>query len=260
MKSPLSMPDDLKLLHIDADTLFVMSASQRIERVNDPDRSPGPRLFFAGCSAGNLMRVRHDVDEQIAWELVDLGANEPPLTDPWTLPRCIGKLLDVLSNSAPPAVVAASRIPMTVGAGVIYHLPNRMKYEHAPSIMRGDSPEGAQMVARFEQSGMPQPMLDAGFKSVADLWEPWCAAIEGDEVASIAFAARPGDKGAEIGVYTFPKFRSRGYAAAVTAAWSSLPSLDGRALFYSTSRSNRSSQRVASRLGLRLIGASVNIA
>jgi len=30
-------------------------------------------------------------------------------------------------------------------------------------------------------------------------------------------------------------------------------------LFYSTSMSNRSSQRVAARLGLRLIGASVSI-
>ena len=102
--------------------------------------------------------------------------------------------------------------------------------------------------------------MDAGFKSVADLWEPWCIALEGEEVAAIAFAARLGSVGAEIGVYTFRNFRSRGFAATVAANWSSMPSLEGHVLFYSTSRSNRSSQRVASRLGLQMIGASVSVA
>jgi predicted GNAT family acetyltransferase len=106
-------------------------------------------------------------------------------------------------------------------------------------------------------------MLEAGFKSVVDLWEPWCVAVERDEIASIALAARRGEigakAGAEIGVYTFPGFRGRGFAAAVTASWSSMPSLSERALFYSTARSNRSSQRVAARLGLQMIGASVSI-
>jgi predicted GNAT family acetyltransferase len=81
--------------------------------------------------------------------------------------------------------------------------------------------------------------------------------VDAREIAAIAFAARVGDQGSEIGVYAFPKFRTRGFASAVTASWSSLASLNGRTLFYSTSRSNRSSQRVAARLGLRMIGASV---
>ncbi len=250
---------DLRLLHIDVATMFVMSSSGRIERQSDPDCSVGPRLYFGGCPQGNVSCVRHDVDEQIAEQLVAISANEPSWSDPWVLPQCIGKLLDVLSNNPPFATGPASRTPLNVGTGVIYRLPNHMKYEHAANIVRGDSVEGHQMRIRFAARGMPQPMLDAGFKGIGDLWEPWCVAIEGEEVAAIAFAARLGDKGAEIGVYTFPKFRSHGFAAAVTASWSSMPSLGSRALFYSTSRSNRSSQRVASRLGLRMIGASVSI-
>ena len=77
------------------------------------------------------------------------------------------------------------------------------------------------MAAQFAECGMPQAMIDAGFKSVADLWAPWCVVLEGDEIAAIAFTARLIDAGAEIDVYTFPKFRARGYAAAVTAAWAS---------------------------------------
>lgn len=251
--------DDLRLLRIDVATLFVMSPSGRLARSNDPDNSPAPRMFFVGCPAGNIACVRDDIESEVAERLLAIAHDEPPWRDPWVLPQCIGKLLDVFSTGAPFATGAASRIPLSVGTGVIYHLPNHINYEHSTTIVRGDSTEGAAIAARFAKHGMPQAMVDAGFKTVADLWEPGCLALEGEEVAAASFAARLGEHGAEIGVYTFPQFRSRGFAAAVTAAWSSLPSLEGRALFYSTSRLNRSSQRVAARLGLRMIGASFSI-
>src|SRR5580704_1476892 len=244
------MPDDLSLLHIDVQTLFVVSPSERIERTRDPDGSLPPRLFFAGCAQGNIARVRHDIEDQAAQRLLAIAAAEPPWWNPWALPHCIGKLIDVLSNDRPSTNLATS---------VIYQLPNNLKYEHTVTIVRGDSEDGAAMRARFAEHGMPPAMVDAGFTGVGDLWEPWCVAVEGEEVASIAFAARLGEQGVEIGVYTFPAFRARGYAAAVTAEWTSMPGLDGRALFYSTSRANRSSQHVASRLGLRMFAASFGI-
>lgn len=51
-----------------------------------------------------------------------------------------------------------------------------------------------------------------------------------------------------------PEFRGKGHAAAVTAEWADLIRASARLLFYSTSGTNRSSQRVAARLGLRRIG------
>lgn len=242
--------DDLRLLQINVATGYVMSASDRIERLNDPDCSPGPRLYFTGCTQGNIVRVRDDLDDQIASRLLAVAAHEPPWRDHDVLPRCLGRFIDVLSTSQPVATVAPH---------IIYRLPNHLEYEHAATIVRGDSAEGAAMLARFAERGLPQAMLDAGFKGVGDFWEPWCVAVEHDEIAAIAFAARLGEIGAEAGVYTFPNYRARGFAAAVTASWSSMPRLDGRALFYSTARSNRSSQRVAARLGLRMIGASFSI-
>lgn len=163
------------------------------------------------------------------------------------------------TSRAPSTIGAGSRRPLTVSPGVIYHLPNQMEYEHSATIVRGDSPEGAQLLGRFAEQGMPPALFEAGFTEVSDLWQPWCIAIKDGDIAATAFAARLGDIGAEIGVYTFPQFRSRGFGTAVTAACLSSPSLDGRALFSSTSRSNRSSQRVAARLRLRMIGASVVI-
>ncbi|HME70824.1 MAG TPA: GNAT family N-acetyltransferase [Myxococcota bacterium] len=228
----------------------MISSSERIERENDPDCSSGPRLFFAGCPQGNIARVRRDVEDQIALSLLAIAVEEPPWRDPDVLPQSLGKVIDLLS---------LDQQVVTIAPGVIYRLPNGLRYEHPIKIVRGDSAEGEQMLARFADRGLPQSMLDAGFKGVGDFWEPWCVALGGDEIASIGFAARIGDLGAEIGVYTFPKFRAQGFAAAVTASWSSLPCLKSRTLFYSTQRSNSSSQRVAARLGLRRIGASVRI-
>jgi hypothetical protein len=95
----IEMATELELLRTGVDTLFVTSAAGRIKRSNDPDRSIGPKLFFAGCAKGNLACVRHDIDEETAAKLLGIAANEPPGRDPRTLPQCIGKLLDTFSNT-----------------------------------------------------------------------------------------------------------------------------------------------------------------
>jgi hypothetical protein len=240
-------PDDLRLLRVEVETIFEMSRAGRIVRQNFPDRSQGPRAFFAGCAGGNLACVRFDVDDRTASRVLELASNEPPWCDFNSIPACVGKIAKLLG--ATDDVVPA----------LVYALPNEVKYENRSTIVRGDSSEGPKLIARLRERGMPEYMVAAGFKSAADLWEPWCVALEGGEIASMCYAARLGEKGAEAGVYTFAQYRSRGLAAAVTASWASMPSLKGRVLFYSTSRTNRSSQRVAARLGLRQIGASVSI-
>jgi acetyltransferase (GNAT) family protein len=244
-----STAGDLRLLQVDIDTMFVMSATGRIERENDPDRSSGPRVFFVGCPFGNLTRVRYDLDDTIAMRILEVAAKEPPWRDPYVMPACAEKIVELLSGGR----------PSDVSLALIYQLPNGLRYEHPGAIVCGDSEEGRQVLARLAERGMPDYMQTAGFKGVGDFWEPWCVALDNGEIAAMAFAARLGASGAELGVYTFPKYRSRGLAAAVTAAWSSMPSLNQHALFYSTEKSNRSSQRVTARLGLRLIGTSVRI-
>src|SRR5271154_3216657 len=123
MKEPVSSGaevGDLRLLHVDVKTSFVLSSSERIERTNDPDCSPGPRLFFTGCPQGNIVRIRHDVRDQIASRLLAIAADEPPGRDPDVLPQCLGKIIDILSTDEPVA---------TVAPGLIYRLPNDLQYE-----------------------------------------------------------------------------------------------------------------------------------
>jgi RimJ/RimL family protein N-acetyltransferase len=84
---------------------------------------------------------------------------------------------------------------------------------------------------------------------------PWTMAVEGHRIVSICHTPVPlDDRAAECGVWTDPEFRGRGYAAAVTAEWAAVLRPSNRYLFYGTDAENISSQRVAARLKLRLLG------
>jgi RimJ/RimL family protein N-acetyltransferase len=118
---------------------------------------------------------------------------------------------------------------------------------------------GDELLGRLESEGVPSGLAEIGFTGIGDLWPPWCAALSGETVASVAFTARLSPTGAEVGVATAPDARGRGLAAAVTAAWSEHPDLARRARFYTTAVENRSSRRVAERLGLRLLGPTISV-
>jgi len=84
---------------------------------------------------------------------------------------------------------------------------------------------------------------------------PWAMLCRDGRVVSICHSARLTRAGAEAGTWTAEDYRGRGYAAAVTAAWAPRVAALCPRVFYSTSSDNRSSQRVAERLGLRRLGS-----
>jgi hypothetical protein len=246
----LSNHDDGDLLATDVATLFVLSDSGRILHDNAPDRSPGPRFYLGGCQAGNIVRIRHDVGQDTAQAIERLAADEPPLGLPASTPIHLDDYILLLAAAEP--VDRCS-------SGLTWCFPTRLEYAQDVPLVASGTPAGDQLLAHLVQAGLPQPFTALGFASVDDFWAPWCAALQDGEIASIAFAARLSSAAAETGVVTVPAFRGRGLAAAATAGWAAHPALRGRALFYGTSRTNISSQRVAARLGLRFLGASLSI-
>lgn len=240
-----------RLLAINAETLFVLSPAGRIVRENDPEESAGPLVFFAGCAESNVAYVRQDVDEALTGTILARLRGEPPWTEIAAPPVCIGGICEDLRATMPVKTVTTS---------IIYALPNGPPAGPDGAFAGHDDTAGQALVARLARDGMPEALTTAGFLSPADFWPPWCVRLEGNEIAAIAIAARLGAAGAEIGVYTFPRFRGRGLAAAVTARWSSLAALRGRTLFYSALATNRSSHRVTERLGLEPIGLGLRIA
>lgn len=145
------------------------------------------------------------------------------------------------------------------GFGLIYELPHGLQASSGMDVIMGDSARVQALADRLRRDGMPQALVELGFVRPADFWTPWVAVMVDDEIASIAFAARLSDVGAELGLVTVAAFRGRGFGAEATAAWSRLDVLGDRTLFYSTERPNRSSRRVTERLGLHLRGASMRI-
>ena len=253
--------DDFARLQRDVADSFVISASGRIaagsilasgprRAATTPDRSAGPRLYFAGGAAGNILRLRHDVSEPVAERVQTLAAAALPWSDPDTPPACLDPFVALLSRDAAVEVD---------GPEIVFRLPNGLDDKSGATLVRSDTPAGERLLARLAREGLPKSLIHAGFLGLGDFWWPWCVAMEGHDIAAMAFTPRLGETGAEIGVFTFPAFRSRGFAAAATAGWSSLASLDGRELIYSTRLTNRSSRRVAERLGLHAIGARVRI-
>ncbi len=242
------MTTDAQLLAIQFQTAFVFERSGRISTTNDTGRSPAPRFALSGCAFGNVCGVRADVTDHVAARLMDLAALGPPFIDQSSASRHVDRYIELLSRDA--------LVPKPC-LGVTYVLPNEIAYQHYVRLICSDSLEGQELRATLAAQGVPAGLVEMGFVDVSEFWDPWCVALERGEVASVAFAARLSATGADVGVATSPRLRGKGYAAAATAGWARMPALRSRALFYSTDQTNISSQRVAARLGLRLLGASL---
>ena len=242
--------DDRALLGLEVEALFVLADSGRPVRRSTPDRAAAARPRLAGCRSSNDVRIRYDVGEATAHAIERLAANEPPLYVPDSRPIHLDDYLELLAAEAP------------VGQwdpGLIWVFPDHLEYPHPARLVASDTREGDRLLARLCERGMPAALVDAGFADVGSLWAPWCVALDGGEIASLAFTVGLSPASAEVGVHTAERYRGRGLAAAVTAGWAALPALGGRVRFYSTTVANRSSQQVTRRLGLRYVGAELTI-
>jgi hypothetical protein len=245
-----SMTSDAELLVVQFRTTFVFEHSGRLSTTNDPDRSPAPGFALFGCVSGNVCGVRADVAEDVAAQLMRFAASEPPFVDRSGASMHFDRYIELLSRDA--------RVPEP-RLGLTYVLPNDISHRHDGRVVCSDSVEGQGVRAALAAQGIPGGLAEMGFGDVSELWAPWCVALHQGEVASVAFAARLSETGASLGLATAPGLRGRGYAAAATAGWARMPALRSRALFYHTDRTNLSSQRVVARLGLRFLGASLEL-
>ena len=242
--------DDLELLKLETATLCELSESGRVLRGRSPEGKAGPRLSLCRSGAGNVVWLRHDVDAEMAREIETIVGKEPILDEPKAPPVYLAEYARILGAAAPTEPEPG---------GPIYTFPDRVAFEHPAELIRSDTPDGDRLVAGLVENGMPEALSSLGFVDVGEFWEPWCVALDGEAIASIAFTVAMTDVSAEVGVTSMVAHRGRGFAAAATSGWASHPRLHGRTLFYSTSWSNVSSQRVTDRLGLRFIGTRVVI-
>src|SRR5690606_7343881 len=74
------------LINTELATRFSLTSAGRIDREADPDGSPGPLMFLAGCDSGNLLQYGHQLEDDLVAELSALAATEPPFSAPGDVP------------------------------------------------------------------------------------------------------------------------------------------------------------------------------
>lgn len=199
-------------------------------------------VTIASCASGQALWIGAEVPAPIADQLEAAFARSALPRDP---------------TEAPPALEGCARILETTagalarGAGPSYLIPPGTAVASEVVVERSDRPLPAGLRAANPGNWDPVEwgeLLDGRLG-------PWTLVMAGAQAVSICHT--PGAmtaRAAECGVWTAPGFRGRGLAAATAAAWVPLVRAPGRWLYYSTDADNRSSQRVAERLGLRLLG------
>ncbi|MBV9577636.1 MAG: GNAT family N-acetyltransferase, partial [Chloroflexi bacterium] len=141
-------------------------------------------------------------------------------------------------------------VDLTPASGPSYLVGETVDFQSAAQLVRSDDSH-----SNWLRGATPDNWEVEEWQQLIDgTLGPWAMAVDNALVIAICHTARNGGRGVEAGVWTRPGFRGRGHAAAVTAAWSAQLRSDERWVFYSTGRTNLSSQRVAARLGLRPLG------
>lgn len=224
--------DDLELMRIQIETLFVHDDRGRMLRTNDPDRRPAPRLFLGRTRCGHVARFGEAVPDLLARRLAAIVEREP-LT---------GDLRAALAGTAAlrAALESDAHVEREEG-GPAYSFPDILVRPLDAIPVSADENAGA------VRDTFPWVVLPA--------WQP-CFAIVRDGVAvSVCFTSRNGARAVEAGANTLSDFRGRGFASAATAAWGAAVRATGRIPLYSTAWNNLASQGVARRLGLIVYGA-----
>src|SRR6266536_2864635 len=79
------MPDR-ELMDAQAEALFVHDEDGRIVRTNEPGGTSAPRFFLGRTCDGNVWRLRNDLPDRLARELVAAASKEPVATELWNAP------------------------------------------------------------------------------------------------------------------------------------------------------------------------------
>ncbi|GAA3554137.1 hypothetical protein GCM10022419_038150 [Nonomuraea rosea] len=223
---------DLDLLRIEIGTIWALDGRGRL---------PGPEELVIGAAAGGLTgAVGRDVPDELAARLLALVARAAP-SSPGRPPAVLEECRDLLDDDE-----------LVVAGGPSYLVSPPVALTSAVAVLRSGEPAHAERVRSLRpltwEPGEWAELVGGGEGA------PWSMIVEDGQVVAVCHTARRTAIAAEAGTWTSPAFRGRGYAAAVTAAWAGLLPEACPHLFYSTSADNRSSQRVAERLGLRGLG------
>jgi hypothetical protein len=230
----VGVDDSTVLLERELTTLWITDHRGRLERVRPSDPEPVPLLVVATARDALVWACSTVVPDDLAADIGEaLDADRPHdrTADVGWSPTCAPRLLELVGQLGPVGNVA-----------------------RGPSFLFSVVPEPHNGIECWLSTEVDAQRLSGRMpeRDRQSLAPPWAVAVVDGQVASVCETARSAPDGVEAGVWTYESHRQQGLATAATAAWARL--VAGRTVFYSTSYDNRSSQRVAQRLGLSPLG------
>jgi hypothetical protein len=208
-------------LHLE--TSFVLDAAGRITSTREPQATPGPVFSLTRSTTSCVWAVRSDVTEEVANELNRLAREEPSMSDLRDAPLHADRYTLLIGDHVQSGPAFTFPQAITQPLGVVVIEDERLLERHFRGWVAGEIGAGR---------------------------APMMAIIENGYPVSICFSARWSHVAAEAGVETATRFRGRGLAPRVTAAWALAVRASGRTPLYSTDWSNAPSLAVARKLGL----------
>jgi hypothetical protein len=197
-------------------------------------------ITIASAEDGHALWIGADVPEAMTDELA--AAFDPaPTTAPTEPPPALDLCQKILERGG-----ALER-----SAGPSYLIPSDTRFASGVTIVRSDG-SGVDGLRGANPGNWHPVEWD---ELLSGRLGPWAIATSGEQAISICHTPGPlTERAGECGVWTDPRFRGRGYAAATAAEWVALVRSPRRHLFYSTDAENLSSRRVARRLSLCELG------
>lgn len=235
---PLVTPaSDRTLMRLHIEALFTHDAAGNLDRVNEPNGPPAPRLFVGRTVEGVVRRFRHDIGPDVRREL-DAALHDDHLErhtldtpmDSSRYQTILGRLAPVQRIWEGPAFVFPDDIPSSRDAVRVTH-------------------ENAQLLRPYLESWLPDTAGNG----------PMYALVVDGHAVSVCASVRQTSVADEAGVDTVPAFRGRGFAGQVVGAWAAAVRAESRVPFYSTSWDNEASRAVARKLGLAQFGSDLHI-
>lgn len=202
-------------------TLYETDTRGRLTTTRDPAKKPAPSLALVRSTSACAWGVGAHVPEALSRELAALAADERPVRDLRELPKHVERYRLLGTEYFGPAFEFSDLPPIPNEIHVIED--ERALDVHFTGWVPGEIAAGSGPVMAISVEGHP---------------------------VSICFSARRSDIAAEAGVDTATRYRGRGYAGLVTAAWAHTIRASGRVPLYSTSWTNTASLAVAHKLKL----------
>lgn len=204
------------------ETLFVLNDQGRIVSTREPAPSRGPLFCLIRGHAECVWAIHEAVCGEIAGRLEFLACDETPGIDLRSAPRNAGLYQSLLAG----------------------------RVESGPTFCFPESLAEVSGLVSIDDLDLLQLNFEGWSVEEIPGRKPMLAVIEDGQAVSICFCARRSEIAAEAGLETATKWRGRGYAVSVTAAWAQAVRSCDLFAMYSTSWSNSASRSVARKLGL----------